>query len=125
MMDFVIEGHRVSFERNAGDAEFRILVDGAAVPMKLTETETYVGNTGSVTRELASSRTVTWIPTKGCPAETRIEILGPRKAYFGFPLEITHAYNTSIWRYHSAKLAFADDYSSVDIHWDYSVDTST
>jgi hypothetical protein len=95
--------------------------------MTLTITETHESNTGSRTREIEAPHRVSWIASKGCPADTKVEVESgePRKASLRFYPETGYVYNTAVWESHWVKMTFAEDYASVDVQWNYSIDTST
>jgi hypothetical protein len=135
MKNFTIDGHHVSFlarntegrlEKTA--TEFCILVDGTPVPMTLTIIETHESNTGSRTREIEAPHRVSWIASKGCPADTKVEVgsgEARRRAWLRFSPETGYVYNTAVWESHWVKMTFGEEYASVDVQWHCSIDTST
>ena len=123
MKPFTIDHHQVTLERHPNDPSlFRILIDGTAVPMTLTETETHSGNAGSRTSTLKPKRRATWIPMRdGCAQDGQdvyINTGQPRKASFRINLDKQIGFYTEIWRHHEAMMVFGEGYEKVDFVWE-------
>lgn len=126
----MIGEHRIDLHRNGSAHELRVLVDGDTVPMTLTQVETYDGNLGSRTREVAASRPVEWIPYEGSVSgeEPSVDAAPPEgrpKARLRFEFPTGEIYNTAVWQSASLEFTFAGDYSSVDARWHHHIDVAT
>ncbi|EFC85141.1 hypothetical protein [Parafrankia sp. EUN1f] len=125
MAEIVVDGYRVTTEQRDQAGGYRILVDGAPVPMTLTRTETIIGNISTSTRQTEPPRAVDWLPDTAWPDSARISLHPDRTVDVSYSEETGYVYNTAVWRWVRILLTFNPAYTHVDVSWNHTADVST
>ncbi|MFD3703498.1 hypothetical protein ACFWUP_10150 [Nocardia sp. NPDC058658] len=124
MRGFDIDGHQVTFE--LGDKGFRVLVDGAVIPVTWELQDHHTTNVRTYEEVLKARHPVDWIPFGHSRKAGEPSIYPERRAaYIRFDIPTTYVYNTAFWASESVWISFAPDFGSAEVTTTKSVDSST
>jgi hypothetical protein len=128
MKEFLLQGRRISFEQNGDADEFRVLVEGAAVPITFIETESTTTNSDTYYKELSPRAPAEWIPIGACiaarePFESS-DARGRPYASCAWRTGGVESSGIALLAIDQLSMLFALDFSSVEIALNHHTDLS-